>query len=136
MARPIPMKKPAGPAKSVKPAPKGGVAVLVGTRKGLWVLRTDAKRKTWALEGPHFLGHVIHHAVVDPRDKKTLLVAAQTGHLGPTMYRSTNFGRKWEELTQQPPKFPAGSTMPGSKDNKPRAVERVFAVEPGAPSQP
>jgi hypothetical protein len=63
--------------------------VLIATRKGAWLLHTDAARRQFRLEGPHFLGHVIHHLVLDPRDGKTLLAAAKTGHLGPTVFRST-----------------------------------------------
>lgn len=125
-------RKPA--AKAGKPAP-GGVAVLVGTRKGLWLLKSDAKRKKWVTEGPHFLGHIVHHAVVDPRDGKTLLASVRTGHLGPTMYRSTNLGRKWEEVNAQLPKFKPGETLPGDPKKKARVVEQVFWLEPGAPSQ-
>jgi len=41
--------------------------ILVGTRKGLFVLHADAKRRKWSIEGPHFLGQVVNHAVLDPR---------------------------------------------------------------------
>ena len=59
------------------------VLVLVATRKGAWLYRGDAARRAWRVDGPHFLGHVIHHLVLDPRDGRTLLAAAKTGHLGP-----------------------------------------------------
>ena len=81
------------------------LALLVATRKGLWILRPDAARQRVDLDGPHFLGHVLHHAVLDPRDRRTLLVAARTGHLGPTVFRSTDFGKSWTEATA-PPAFP------------------------------
>ena len=49
------------------PQPASGpLALLVATRKGVWMLRSDAARRRFDLEGPHFLGHVIHHAVLDP----------------------------------------------------------------------
>jgi hypothetical protein len=67
--------------------------VMVATRKGAWLFHSDAKRKTWKADGPHFLGHTITHMVLDPRDGRTLLAAAKTGHLGPTIFRSTNLGR-------------------------------------------
>jgi hypothetical protein len=65
----------------------------VGTRKGLFALRGTASRRGWKLVGPQFLGHVIHHVVQDPRDPKVVLVAAKTGHLGPTVFRSNDRGR-------------------------------------------
>ena len=67
----------------------------------------DAARRTWKLAGPHFLGHIVHHAVLDPRDGKTLLAAARTGHLGPTIFRSTDRGRTWKEAAT-PPAFERG----------------------------
>ena len=45
---------------------------------------------------------VIHHIVQDPRDPKVLLMAAKTGHLGPTVFRSKDRGRKWKEAAQPP----------------------------------
>ena len=53
--------------------------VWVGTRKGLFALRADARRRIWKLAGPQFLGHVIQHVVQDPRAPRTILVAAKTG---------------------------------------------------------
>src|SRR3990172_6486806 len=87
-----------------KPA-AGPVALLIGTRKGAFILRSDKKRQTWKLSDPIFLGHIVHHLVMDPRDGRTLLMAARTGHLGPTTFRSTDFGRNWKEA-KKPPAFP------------------------------
>ena len=68
------------------------LTILVGTRKGAWLLHGDAARRQWRADGPHFLGHIINHLVLDPRDGKTLLAAASTGHLGPTIFRSAGPG--------------------------------------------
>src|SRR5271168_4890854 len=78
------------------------IVVLVGTRKGAFLLRSDSSRRKWALEGPHFLGCIIHHMVLDPRDRKTLVVACRTGHLGPTVYRSSDLGKSWLEAERPP----------------------------------
>jgi hypothetical protein len=90
-----------------KPA-TGPVALLIGTRKGAFILRGDNRRRAWKLSPPMFLGHVAHHMVLDPRDRRTLLLAARTGHLGPTVFRSTDFGKKWKEA-ERPPAFPKAS---------------------------
>src|SRR6266566_1401431 len=76
------------------------VVVLVATRKGAWLYRGDAARKKWQGDGPHFLGHIINHLVLDPRDRRTLIAAAKTGHLGPTVFRSTDLGRSWKEAAR------------------------------------
>src|SRR5437588_4599420 len=106
---------------------KGSVAtLLVATRKGLWQLRSDAARRTWRVTGPQFLGHVIHHCLADPRDGKTLLAAARTGHLGPTIFRSTDRGRTWKEAAR-PPAFGEGSG---------RVVDHTFWLTPGHADEP
>ena len=102
------------------------VLVLVATRKGLWTLNSDVPRRSWTLSGPQFLGHIVHHAVADPREGKTLLAAARTGHLGPTVFRSTDRGRTWSEA-KQPPAFRAGAG---------RTVDHTFWLTPGHASQP
>jgi photosystem II stability/assembly factor-like uncharacterized protein len=106
------------------------LVLLVATRKGLWLLHSDAERAAWRTDGPHFLGHEIHHAVLDPRDGKSLLVAAKTGHLGPTVFRSSDFGKSWQEAAAPPAfrKVPEGEDGP--------AVDHVFWLTPGHPSQP
>ena len=120
------------PAARAKPAPKR-LVVLVATRKGAWLFHGDAKRKTFTADGPHFLGHNISHVQLDPRDGRTLLAAAKTGHLGPTIFRSTDFGRRWKEAGQ-PPAFaqPAPSERPGLAA---RSVDHNFWLTPGHASE-
>ena len=100
--------------------------LLVATRKGLWQLSTDAARRSWRLTGPQFLGHIVHHCIADPRDGKTMLAAARTGHLGPTVFRSADRGRTWHEA-KQPPAFREGSG---------RVLDHTFWLTPGHASQP
>jgi photosystem II stability/assembly factor-like uncharacterized protein len=110
--------------------------LLVATRKGAWLYHGDAARENWRVDGPHFLGHIISHLVLDPRDGQTLLAAAKTGHLGPTIFRSTDLGRSWSEA-KRPPAFAArsegatsGSALPG------RTVDHTFWLTPGNARQP
>ncbi len=102
----------------------------IATRKGAFALRSDAARRNWTLSGPQFLGHIVHHIVQDPRDPGVVLMAAKTGHLGPTMYRSTDRGRKWTEV-KQPPAFRTAAHGEAS-----RAVEAVFWLTPGNREEP
>ncbi|MBE2258720.1 MAG: glycosyl hydrolase [Rhodobacteraceae bacterium] len=108
------------------------MVVLVATRKGAWLYHGDAQRDTWRVDGPHFLGHIISHLVLDPRDQRTLLAAAKTGHLGPTIFRSTDLGRSWREA-RQPPAFAPVATddqgLPG------RSVDHSFWLTPGNASE-
>jgi hypothetical protein len=103
--------------------------IWVGTRKGLFALRSDARRRTWRLAGPQFFGHIIHHVVQDPRDRKVVMVAAKTGHLGPTVFRSADRGRTWKEAAQ-PPAF-----RKARDGETPRAVDLVFWLSAGHASE-
>jgi photosystem II stability/assembly factor-like uncharacterized protein len=104
--------------------------VLVATRKGAWLYHGDGSRRRWRPDGPHFLGHIANHLVLDPRDGRTLLLAAKTGHLGPTVFRSPDLGKSWKEASRPPafPKAPEGE--------KGRVVDHVFCLAPGHPSEP
>lgn len=117
------------PSADTRPA-TGPVTLLIGTRKGAFFLKSDRARRRWTMAGPHFLGHIIYHVVLDPRDRKTLLCAARAGHLGPTLYRSTDSGRGWKEA-QRPPAFPKAD--PGAKG---QSVDHTFWLTPGHASQP
>jgi hypothetical protein len=113
------------------PRPKvGSVTLLVGTRKGAFFLRSDRDRKDWVLTRSEFLGHVVHHVVQDPRDKKVILLAARTGHLGPTVYRSEDAGKSWKEASKPPAFDPAPEGL------QQRTVNHVFWLTPGAAEQP
>ncbi|HSN41876.1 MAG TPA: glycosyl hydrolase [Burkholderiales bacterium] len=106
------------------------VLVMVATRKGAWLFHGDAARKTWKADGPHFLGHVVSQMVLDPRDRKTLLAAAKTGHLGPTVFRSTDMGKTWKEAAQPPAfaKAPEGELG--------RSVDHTFWLTPAHANEP
>ena len=125
-------KKPT--ARSPRPAARAKnarrVLVLVATRKGAWLYHGDAARRIWRADGPHFLGHIISHLVLDPRDGRTLLAAAKTGHLGPTIFRSSDLGGSWTEAAR-PPAFP---TAPAGE--KGRVVDHTFWLTPGHASEP
>ncbi|HEY2482238.1 MAG TPA: glycosyl hydrolase [Caulobacteraceae bacterium] len=99
--------------------------LLVGTRKGAWVYRDDGARKAWRAEGPLFLGQIVSHYVQDPRNPRIQLIAAKTGHLGPTIFRSLDAGATWTEASR-PPAFPKASDPQTA-----RAVDHTFWLQPG-----
>jgi hypothetical protein len=102
------------------------VTLLIATRKGAWLMHGDAARKSWRVDGPHFLGHIVSQLVLDPRDGRTLLAATKTGHLGPTIMRSTDRGRTWKEAA----KPPAFAKVP--EGEKGRSVDHTFWLTPGS----
>jgi photosystem II stability/assembly factor-like uncharacterized protein len=99
--------------------------LLVGTAKGGFLLEGDSARKKWTLAGPFLLGQQVHDFRCDPRDGKTLLLTASGGHLGPTIYRSTNRGKTWTEA-KAPPRF--GTLAKGKKSAR-ATGSRGFAVK-------
>jgi photosystem II stability/assembly factor-like uncharacterized protein len=101
--------------------------LTVGTRKGVWILSSE-DRQSWSVEGPAFLGHIVQHAVLDPRDGRTMLLATRTGHLGPTVFRSDDLGRSWTESTR-PPAFASGDPLE-------RSLRAVFWLTPGHADEP
>ncbi len=124
-----PARKAAAPSGRSAAGPAKKRVLLVATRKGAWIFHGDAQRKTWRADGPHFLGHDISHLRLDPRDGRTLLAAAKTGHLGPTVFRSTNLGRTWKEATRPPAFAQPADGSPG------RSVDHTFWLTPGHASE-
>jgi photosystem II stability/assembly factor-like uncharacterized protein len=104
--------------------------LIVSTRKGVFFLQADGGRTTWHLTEPVFLGHIVNHTVLDPRDGRTMLAAARTGHLGPTIFRSEDAGRTWNEA-RQPPAFDKAG--PGEKG---RVMSHTFWLTPGHATEP
>ena len=104
--------------------------LLVGTRKGAWVFRDDGARGSWRAEGPLFLGQIVNHFVQDPRNPKVQLIAAKTGHLGPTIFRSLDGGGTWAEAVR-PPAFDRADDQATA-----RAVDHTFWLEPGHADEP
>jgi photosystem II stability/assembly factor-like uncharacterized protein len=109
------------------------LALLIGTRKGMWIATADAAREAWTLSEPHHFGATVHHALLDPRDRKTLVVAARSGHLGPTVFRSSDGGESWAEASR-PPAFP--KVEQGDESTAKKAVHHTFWLTPGHSSEP
>jgi photosystem II stability/assembly factor-like uncharacterized protein len=123
-------RKAAAPRRAATVRRARNLVILVATRKGAWFFHGDGARRTWRADGPHFLGHIISHLVLDPRDGRTLLAAAKTGHLGPTVFRSTDLGRTWKEAAQ-PPAF-----AKAPEGEKGRAVDHTFWLAPAPAAEP
>ncbi len=75
-----------------------GVRVLVGTRKGAFLLTADAKRARWDVSGPHFAGWEIYHVKGSPVDPNRLYASQCSGWFGQLIQRSDDGGRTWEPM--------------------------------------
>jgi len=116
------------------------VRILVGTRKGTYVVTGDKKRRTWKVGPPAHEGSEVYHVVADPRHPGTLYAAVNNGFWGPMLQKSTNWGKSWKEITTP--------LTAGGKDRKPafneedpttpvrRPLQNLWRIEPGLRSEP
>ncbi len=75
-----------------------GVRVLVGTKKGAFILTADATRKTWDVSGPHFGGWEIYHLKGSPVDPNRIYASQSTGWFGQMIQRSNDGGKTWDAV--------------------------------------
>lgn len=106
--------------------------MLVGTRKGLFVLRGEGER--WVPDVQAFLGDPVSLALHDPRDG-ALYAALNLGHFGCKLHRSEDHGRTWQEIAV--PRYPAKPADTGATaDPNPWSLQLIWCLEAGAATQP
>jgi len=108
-----------------------GVRVLVGTRKGAFILTSDGKRERWDVSGPHFAGWELYHLKGSAADPNRLYASQSSGWFGQQIQRSNDGGKTWEPVGN---KF-AYDGVPGTHqwyDGTPHPWEfkRVWHLEP------
>ena len=74
------------------------VRVLVGTRKGAFVLTADGKREKWDVSGPHFGGWEIYHLKGSPADPNRIYASQSSSWFGQVIQRSSDGGKTWETV--------------------------------------
>ena len=74
------------------------VRVLVGTRKGAFVLESDGKREQWTINGPHFGGWEVYHVNASPADPNRIYASQSSGWFGQLIQRSNDGGLSWEPV--------------------------------------
>jgi len=100
-----------------------GVRVLVGTRKGAFVLTADGKRERWDISGPHFGGWEIYHLKGSPVDPNRLYASQTSGWFGQIIQRSDDGGKSWHQ-PGTPPGEP--TTTP---DGMPKGESNTFVYD-------
>jgi hypothetical protein len=96
-----------------------GVRVLVGTRKGAFMLTSDGKRERWDVSGPHFAGWEIYHMKGSPADPNRLYASQSSSWFGQIIQRSDDGGKTWHQPGTppgEPTTTPEG--MPKAESNK------------------
>ncbi len=109
-------------------ARKGNVIVMIGTTKGAFLLHSDAARKSWRMEGPHFAGEEVYAVALDQRGgRRTLWAAPGNPFFGCTLRRSNDMGATWSGKEERPVRFPEGSGL---------SLKRIWQIRPGHEDQP
>jgi len=108
-----------------------GVRVLVGTRKGAFVLTADGKRANWDVSGPHFAGWEMYHLKGSPVDPNRIYASQSSGWFGQQIQRSDDGGKTWEPMDN---KF-VYDGVPGTHQYydgtaRPWEFKRVWHLEP------
>lgn len=120
------------------------VAILVGTKKGAYILRSGAARSRWTTEGPLFQGEPVHHMAFDPRDGASMFAACNLSWGGPKIRISRDLGKTWtigsnpafrKGKVATTSYWEAGADFP-QKRTEELALKRTWHIEPGHASQP
>jgi photosystem II stability/assembly factor-like uncharacterized protein len=101
------------------------VLVLVGTKKGAFIMESGSERTKWNVRGPYLQGQNVMHMAFDPRNGM-LFAAVGDPWFGSRVHRSTDLGRTWDE-PQSGPTFPPETEL---------TLAKVWHVEPGRPEEP
>src|SRR4030081_1013642 len=96
-----------------------GIRMLVGTRKGAFVLTSDGKRERWDVSGPHFAGWEVYHVKGSPVEPDRLYASQSSGWFGQVIQRSDDGGKTWREPGATPGEPTTGpDEMPKGESNK------------------
>jgi photosystem II stability/assembly factor-like uncharacterized protein len=101
------------------------VRVLVGTRKGAFILTSDGKRKDWKVDGPHFAGWEMYHLKGSSVDPNRIYASQTSGWFGQIVQRSDDGGKTWF----QPGTPPGETTGPGGT---PKGESNKFVYDAAA----
>jgi photosystem II stability/assembly factor-like uncharacterized protein len=94
------------------------VRVLVGTRKGAFVLTSDGTRRQWKIDGPHFAGWEIYHLKGSPVDPNRIYASQTSGWFGQVIQRSDDGGKTWHTPGSSPEELTGPDGMPRGESNK------------------
>ena len=110
----------------------GDPLVLVGTRKGAFMLAGEQSRRKWQLTGPYSPGTDIFHMVYDSRSGGRIFAASNSMWFGPQVEYSDDVGKTWEQSRQQP-RF---ADKPEYAEHDGVTVGNLWHIEPGRASEP
>src|SRR5207249_3972981 len=92
--------------------------VLVGTRKGAFILTADGARKRWKVSGPHFAGWEIYHVKGSPVDPNRIYASQTSAWFGQIIQRSDDGGKSWNTPGSSPEELKGPDGTPKAESNK------------------
>ena len=95
-----------------------GIRVLVGTRKGAFILTSDGTRKRWKVSSPHFAGWEIYHMKGSPVDPNRIYASQTSGWFGQIIQRSDDGGKTWNAPGSSPEELKSPDGSPKGESNK------------------
>lgn len=116
---------------------KAKVRLFVGTRKGGYVVESNVERRKWTVHGPFQPGGDVFHVIADPREEGAVYASVNSPFLGPMLFRSADWGRKWKEIA--PPMMTVRRDRPAPDFSGPppaHPVTNLWHVEPGPENEP
>lgn len=93
------------------------VRVLVGTKKGAFILTADGKRQNWSITGPHFAGWEMYHLKGSPADPNRIYASQTSGWFGQVIQRSDDGGKTWHPPGTKPEDLMGADGMPNGQSN-------------------
>jgi photosystem II stability/assembly factor-like uncharacterized protein len=94
------------------------VRVLVGTRKGAFILTSDGQRKQWKVSGPLFAGWEVYHVKGSPVEPNRIFASQSSGWFGQIVQRSDDGGETWNTPGSSPEELKAPNGFPKGESNK------------------
>ncbi len=106
---------------------KGDFLLLVGTTKGAFILRSNARRSRWDVGGPYFHGHNVYAMAYDDRSGQHRIWASTQSYWGTLLRSSDDFGKSWTNPQQANIRFPADTGV---------SLKNIWQVALGRPEEP
>src|SRR5688500_12944172 len=114
------------------------VRVLVGTKKGAFIITSDGKREKWNVSGPHFAGWEMYHLKGSPRDPNRIYASQSSGWFGQIIQRSDDGGKNWHQpgtpkseapAPEGPAHDPSEPTTGATTEAPPKAESNKFVYD-------
>ena len=102
------------------------IRILVGTRKGAFVLTSDGQRNEWSVDGPHFAGWEIYHLKGSPVNPERIFASQTSSWFGQIIQRSDDGGQTWTQPGSN------GNASEAPADGMPQGESNMFVYDTSA----